>query len=58
MTAGHNAFREDGSRPRARARGAMAQMGFPFSGIDRLSHYISSALPKFVGLGLAPDLSP
>jgi hypothetical protein len=30
---------------------------FPSSGIDRLSHYISSALPKFVGCGMAPDLS-
>jgi hypothetical protein len=27
---------------------------FPPSGIDRLSHYILSALPKFVGLGTLP----
>ena len=27
---------------------------FPPSGIDRLSHYILSALPKFVGLGAQP----
>jgi hypothetical protein len=27
---------------------------FPPSGIDRLSHYILSALPKFVGLGALP----
>lgn len=29
---------------------------FPPSGIDRLSHYILSALPKFVGLSAQPDL--
>jgi hypothetical protein len=27
---------------------------FPPSGIDRLSHYILSALPKFVDLGASP----
>lgn len=27
---------------------------FPPSGIDRLSHYILSALPKFGGLGASP----
>jgi hypothetical protein len=27
---------------------------FPSSGIDRLLHYISSALPKLVGRGVAP----
>lgn len=27
---------------------------FPPSGIDRLLHYILSALPKFVGLGAVP----
>src|ERR1019366_1748089 len=44
--AGHNAFRGDGSRPKARARSAMAQMGFPALGFDRSVHYIASALPK------------
>jgi len=29
MTAGHNAFREDGSRSKARARSAWARLGFP-----------------------------
>ena len=29
---------------------------FPSSGIDRLSHYILSALPKFVGRGVPPGL--
>ncbi len=29
MTAGHNAFREDGSRPKTRARSASAIVGFP-----------------------------
>ena len=29
MTAGHNAFREDGSRSRVRARSAWARLGFP-----------------------------
>lgn len=48
--AGHNAFREDGSRPKARARSASAILGFPIFRFDRLSHYFMSALPNFVGL--------
>ena len=48
VAAGHNAFRGDGSRPQARARGAMAQMGFPALGIDRSVHYIAFALSKTV----------
>jgi hypothetical protein len=41
--AGHNAFRGDGSRSKARARSALAQMGFPVLGFDRWC--ITSRLP-------------
>jgi hypothetical protein len=41
--AGHNAFRGDGSQPKARARSAMAQLGFPALGFDRWC--ITSQLP-------------
>jgi len=43
LAAGHNAFRGDGSRPIARARGALAQMGFPALGFD--CWCITSQLP-------------
>ena len=43
MTAGHNAFRWNGSRSKARARSAMAQTGFPAPGFDRWC--ITSQLP-------------
>jgi hypothetical protein len=49
MTAGHNAFREDWSRPKTRARSARRDWGFLSSGFDRLLHYFMSALPNFVG---------
>ena len=42
---GHNTHREDKSQPQLRA---LAQMGFPASGIDRRQHYITFALPKLV----------
>jgi hypothetical protein len=48
IAAGHNAFRGDGSRPKARARGAMAHMDFPALGFDRTVHYTATALPKLI----------
>jgi hypothetical protein len=50
--AGHNAFREGGSRSKARARGAGPQLGFPVFRFDRLSHYFMFALTNFVSAAL------
>jgi hypothetical protein len=50
--AGHNAFREGGSRSKARARGAGPQLGFPAFRFDRLSHYFMFALTNFVSAAL------
>lgn len=51
--AGHNAFREGGSRSKARARGAGPKLGFPAFRFDRLSHYFMFALTNFVSAALA-----
>src|SRR5215216_275083 len=50
MAAGHNAFREDGSRTTPRARGALADWVFPLFGSTGWLRYVRVALPKLVGV--------
>ena len=49
MAAGHNAFRDDGSRTTPRARGALAEWVSPFFGSTGWLRYVRVALPKLVG---------